>query len=73
MKAEDLERFAEDLRLLTSLTVEVSISPKTDGLHTLRINGALAPAGPILSADDTRSLLLPLLASRQYDRSNESP
>ena len=40
MTADDLQRFAEDLRLLTSLTVEVSISSKPDGLHTLRINGA---------------------------------
>jgi hypothetical protein len=40
MNAEDLQRFAEDLRLLTSLTVEVSISTDPDGLHTLRINGA---------------------------------
>ena len=40
MTAEDLQRFAEDLHLLTSLTVEVSISSEPDGLHTLRINGA---------------------------------
>ena len=34
---------------------------------TLRINGTLAPAGPVLSAEDTRSLLLPLLTSRQHE------
>jgi twitching motility protein PilT len=34
---------------------------------TLRINGALAPAGPALSAEDTRSLLLPLLSDRQHE------
>jgi len=34
---------------------------------TLRINGALTPAaGPVLSAEDTRSLLLPLLGTTQY-------
>jgi hypothetical protein len=40
MTAEDLQRFAEDLRMLTGLTVEVSLSDEPDGLHTLRINGA---------------------------------
>jgi twitching motility protein PilT len=34
---------------------------------SLRVNGALTPAaGPALAAEDTRSLLLPLLAPRQY-------
>jgi twitching motility protein PilT len=34
---------------------------------TLRVNGALtAAAGPILTAEDTRSLLLPLLGTAQY-------
>lgn len=40
MTAEDLQRFADDLRMLTCLTVEVSISTELDGLHALRINGA---------------------------------
>lgn len=34
---------------------------------TLRVNGELTPgAGPALGADDTRNLLLPLLAAAQY-------
>ena len=34
---------------------------------SLRVNGALSPAaGPALTAGDTRSLLLPLLAPKQY-------
>ena len=34
---------------------------------SLRVNGALTPAsGPALAAEDTRSLLLPLLAPKQY-------
>jgi hypothetical protein len=40
MNADDLQRFAEDLRMLTDITVEVRISTIPDGLHTLRINGA---------------------------------
>jgi hypothetical protein len=40
MNADDLQRFAEDLRLLTSLTVEVLLSTGNDSLHVLRINGA---------------------------------
>jgi len=40
MKAEDLERFADDLHLLTGLVVEIRTSNEPDGLHTLRINGA---------------------------------
>jgi twitching motility protein PilT len=35
---------------------------------TLRVNGALTPAaGPLLSADDVRGLLLPLLEGRRQD------
>lgn len=34
---------------------------------TLRVNGGLTPAGgPVLSPDDTRNLLLPLLGNSQY-------
>jgi twitching motility protein PilT len=34
---------------------------------SMRVNGALTPAaGPALAAEDTRSLLLPLLAPKQY-------
>jgi len=34
----------------------------------LRVNGALTPVtGPVLSAEDTRNLLLPLLAATQYE------
>jgi len=34
----------------------------------LRVNGALTPVtGPVLSAEDTRNLLLPLLAASQYE------
>jgi twitching motility protein PilT len=34
---------------------------------SLRVNGALTPAaGPALTADDTRNLLLPLLSPKQY-------
>ena len=39
MKAEDLQRFADDLRKLTGASVELRISSETDGLHTIRING----------------------------------
>jgi len=39
---------------------------------TLRINGALSPSGPVLSADDTRSILLPLLSSRQHEELQRS-
>ena len=35
---------------------------------SVRVNGALAPpAGPPLSAEDVRNLLLPLLDAREYD------
>ncbi len=34
---------------------------------TLRIDGALAAAGPVLTAEDTRNLMLPLLTNRQYE------
>src|SRR5712692_7336360 len=34
----------------------------------LRVNGALTPVtGPVLSSEDTRNLLLPLLATTQYE------
>lgn len=39
MKADDLQRFADDLRRLTGLPVELRLSSEQDGLHTLRING----------------------------------
>ncbi len=34
---------------------------------TLRIDGVLAPAGPVLTTEDTRNLMLPLLTNRQYE------
>ena len=34
---------------------------------TLRIDGVLAPAGPVLTAEDTNNLMLPLLTNRQYE------
>lgn len=40
MKAEDLQRFADDLRELTGISVELRISSEPDGLHTIRISGA---------------------------------
>ncbi len=40
MKAEGIQRFADDLRRLTDLSVELRIDSEPDGLHTLRINGA---------------------------------
>ncbi|OQZ06788.1 MAG: hypothetical protein B6D36_03225 [Planctomycetes bacterium UTPLA1] len=39
MNANDLDRFAEDLRQLAGLKVEFRISSEPDGLHTIRING----------------------------------
>lgn len=39
MKADDLQRFADDLRRLTGLSVELRIDTESDGLHTLRISG----------------------------------
>lgn len=39
MNADDLKRFAEDLRLLTGLDVEIRFSSEQDGLHRIRING----------------------------------
>ena len=40
MKPDDIQRFADDLRRLTGVTVELRIDNEADGLHTLRINGA---------------------------------
>lgn len=40
MKPDDIQRFADDLRRLTGVTVELRIDHEADGLHTLRINGA---------------------------------
>lgn len=40
MKAEDLQRFADDLRRLAGVNVELRIDNEVDGLHTLRVNGA---------------------------------
>lgn len=40
MKANDFQRFADDLRWLTGVSVELRISSAPDGLHTLQINGA---------------------------------
>lgn len=40
MKAEDLQRFANDLRRLAGVTVELRIATEPEGLHTLRVNGA---------------------------------
>lgn len=39
MNANDIERFANDLRNLAGLDVELRISSEPDGLHTIRING----------------------------------
>ncbi|MBN2561156.1 MAG: hypothetical protein JXQ75_09520, partial [Phycisphaerae bacterium] len=39
MNADDLKRFAEDLRTHLGLSTEVEIDAKPDGLHVLRING----------------------------------
>jgi hypothetical protein len=39
MNANDLDRFAEDLRQLAGLKVELRINLEPDGLHTIRING----------------------------------
>ncbi len=39
MNAENLQRFADDLRQLTGFNVELQLDPKPDGMHTLRING----------------------------------
>lgn len=39
MNANDIERFANDLRHLAGLDVELRISSEPDGLHTVRFNG----------------------------------
>lgn len=39
MKADELQRFAEDLRF-AALRATVELSTRPDGLHKLRINGA---------------------------------
>lgn len=39
MKAEDIQRFTDDLRLLARVTVEVRVDSDPSGLHVLRING----------------------------------
>jgi twitching motility protein PilT len=54
--AHAARRGASDVLLIAGATV------------ILRVNGALAPvAGPVLSADDLRNLLLPLLSTTQYE------
>ena len=39
MTADDLNRFAEDLRVQLGLSTDVHIDAKPEGLHVLRING----------------------------------
>ena len=39
MNADDLRRFAEDLRLHAGLTVDVCVNTSGTGMHLLRING----------------------------------
>ena len=39
MNAEQLQRFVDDLRVLTNVAVELRISPEPNGLHRLQING----------------------------------
>ncbi len=39
MKGEELQRFADDLRRLAGVPVELRIDSDPTGLHTLRING----------------------------------
>ena len=39
MNADDLKRFADDLRVQLRLSTEVQIDAEPDGLHVLRING----------------------------------
>ena len=40
MNADDLTRFADDVRDHTGLGVVLSLDPSTDGLHVLTIDGA---------------------------------
>ena len=40
MKQDDLNRFAEDLKVHTRLAIELSLDPSPDGLHVLTIGGA---------------------------------
>ena len=40
MNADDLTRFADDLRDHTGLDVVLNLDPSTDGLHVLTIDGA---------------------------------
>ena len=39
MNADDLKRFAEDLRIQLGVSTDVHIDAKPGGLHVLRING----------------------------------
>ena len=39
MKADDLTRFADDLRAHTGSNVGLELDPKPDGLHVLTIDG----------------------------------
>ena len=39
MKAEDLQRFADDLRQLAGVSVELRIGSEPGGLHRFQING----------------------------------
>lgn len=39
MMADDLQRFAVDLRTHTGVAIELALDPKPNGLHILKING----------------------------------
>ena len=39
MNADDLQRFAEDLRVQLEVSTELHIDADPEGLHVLRING----------------------------------
>ena len=39
MTADDLRRFAEDLRVQLEVSTQVDIDAKPEGLHVLQING----------------------------------
>jgi twitching motility protein PilT len=55
MLAYAVRRAASDLLIVAGAPV------------TLRVNGALASSGPVLTADDSRNLLLPLLTQKQHE------
>src|SRR5262245_36870593 len=55
MLAYAVQRGASDLLIIPGAPV------------TLRVSGEITPSGPLLSAEDSRNLLMPLLSKKQSD------